>query len=186
MNDLIFINSIEGHEEHKQSLLSKIDVLKEEHELLVKGVHTDWNLSYGLLLKSQDIDLTIKREYLDEFYSLIDPAMESMAKSLGLLSGEYQSDYRWGVTNAWFNQYSEEGAEHGWHNHPGFHFTNCYYLELPDAEYKTDVVGLDGKIIEFTVKEGDVMTCPAWMKHRSKPNGPKRKTIIAFNTNYEL
>ena len=57
---------------------------------------------------------------------------------------------------------------------------------MPDSSYKTEVLGRDGKIIEFDVKEGDVLTIPAWMKHRSPPNGKERKTVIAFNSNYQL
>ena len=112
--------------------------------------------------------------------------MESVAQSLGFLAPKYLiRDYRFGITKIWFNQYSE-GGEHDWHNHPGCQFTNCYYLELPDVEYSTDVIGTDGKICKIHAIEGDVMTCPAWMKHRSKPNGPERKTIIAWNSNYEV
>ena len=134
----------------------------------------------------QNLPKEDKRVYLDEFWSMIDPIVEGVAESLGFLAPDYLiRDYRFAITSAWFNQYLE-GGEHNWHNHPGCQFTNCYYLELPDAEYKTDVIGADGKIVEYTVREGDVMTCPAWMKHRSKPNGPERKTIIAFNTNYEV
>ena len=173
---MIIINRIEEHEQHKASLLAKIDELRDTPGTTVMpGLYSDW-----------DLPRDIVRPYLDEFYELLDPVMESIAESLGFLTPEYIiRDYRYGIINIWFNQYSE-GGEHDWHNHPGCQFTNCYYLELPDAEYKTDVIGADGKIVEYTVKEGDVMTCPAWMKHRSKPNGPKRKTIIAFNTNYEV
>ena len=112
--------------------------------------------------------------------------MEDIAKSLGFLTPEYLiRDYRMSITKIWFNQY-EEGGEHDWHNHPGCQFTNCYYLELPDVEYSTDVIDANGKLCKNHAIEGDVMTCSAWMKHRSKPNGPGRKTIIAWNSNYEV
>ena len=173
---MIIVNRIKDHEKHKNSLLSKIELLKDTPGTpVMPGVYSDWSLPAD-----------IEREYLDEFYSLIDPIMESVAQSLGFLTPDYLiRDYRFGITKVWFNQYSE-GGEHDWHNHPGCQFTNCYYLELPDVEYKTEVVGGDGKIIKYNVIEGDVMTCPAWMKHRSKPNGPERKTIIAWNSNYEV
>ena len=173
---MVLVNRIEEHEKHKDSLLSKIDSIKETqptHEFT--NVFSDWSLPAD-----------IEREYLDEFFPLLDPILENVAKSLGFLEPKYLiRDYRYGITMAWFNQYLE-GGEHDWHNHPGCHFTNCYYLELPDEEYKTELIGMEGEIIEYTVREGDVMTCPSWMKHRSKPNGPGRKTIIAFNTNYEV
>ena len=164
------------HEKHKDSLLSKIDALKDVPGTpVMPGVYSDW-----------DLPEEIEREYLDEFYGLIDPIMESVAQSAGFLTPEYLiRDYRMGITKIWFNQYSE-GGEHDWHNHPGCQFTNCYYLELPNVEYSTDVIGADGKLCKNHAIEGDVMTCSAWMKHRSKPNGPERKTIIAWNSNYEV
>ena len=174
---MIIVNRMPDHEKHKDSLLSKIDKLKDVpgSTIIMNGVCSDWSLPAD-----------IEREYLEEFYEMIDPVMESIAKSLGLLTPEYLiRDYRFGITNIWFNQYSE-GGEHDWHNHPGCQFTNCYYLELPDVEYSTDVIGADGKPCKIHAIEGDVMTCPAWMKHRSKPNGPGRKTIIAWNSNYEV
>ena len=174
---MIIVNRIEEHEKHKASLLAKIDALKDTPGTTVMpGVYSDWGLAPD-----------IEREYLyDEVYELIDPVMESIAESLGFLTPEFLiRDYRMGITKMWFNQYSE-GGEHDWHNHPGCQFTNCYYLELPDVKYATEVVGADGKLCKIHATEGDVMTCPAWMKHRSKPNGPKRKTIIAWNSNYEV
>ena len=183
---MIIINKVENHEKHKASLLSKIDILKEVPGLpfwdiqgqetpVMPGVYSDWSATPH-----------IEREYLEEFYDLIDPVMENIAESLGFLAPKYLiRDYRMGITKIWFNQYSE-GGEHDWHNHPGCQFTNCYYLELPDVEYATEVIGADGKLCKIHATEGDVMTCPAWMKHRSKPNGPERKTIIAWNSNYEV
>jgi hypothetical protein len=177
---MIIVNRMVDHEKHKASLLSKIDALTKKElwgqTLSMPGVYTDWKLT----------NANVEREYLEEFFTLIDPVMESIAKSLGFLTPEYLiRDYRFSITSAWFNQYLE-GGEHDWHNHPGCQFTNCYYLELPDVEYATEVIGADGKLCKIHATEGDVMTCPAWMKHRSKPNGPGRKTIIAWNSNYEV
>ena len=185
---MIIVTRMPSHEKHKASLLDKIDAMKTTPQTLddfaylgpdthipPANVFTDWNLP------KED-----KREYLDEFWSMIDPIVEGVAESLGFLTPEYLiRDYRFSITAAWFNQYLE-GGEHNWHNHPGCQFTNCYYLELPDVEYATEVVGADGKLCKIHATEGDVMTCPAWMKHRSKPNGPGRKTIIAWNSNYEV
>ena len=154
---MILVNRIEEHEKHKASLLSKIELLKDVSDTpLMPGVYSDW-----------DLPADVAREYLDEFYDLLDPIMEGIAESLGFLTPEYLiRDYRMGITKIWFNQY-EEGGEHDWHNHPGCQFTNCYYLELPDAEYATEVVGADGKLCKIQATEGDVMTCSSWMKHLS-------------------
>jgi len=120
----------------------------------------------------------LKRPYIEYFCSdVIMPTVESVGKSLRLEPFDFK------IHGLWFQQYSESG-EHSWHNHPTCQFTNVYYLEMPEDEYKTEVVGLDGKLIEYTAKEGDLLTIPSWMMHRSKPNGTKRKTIIAFNSSY--
>ena len=120
---MIVVTRIEEHEKHKASLLNKIELLKEVPGTpVMPGVYSDWALGSEIV-----------REYLDEFYELIDPIMEDIAKSLGFLTPEYLiRDYRMSITKIWFNQY-EEGGEHDWHNHPGCQFTNCYYLELPDV-----------------------------------------------------
>ena len=106
---MIVVTRIEEHEKHKASLLSKIEVLKDiPGTTTMPGVYSDW-----------DLGSEIVREYLDEFYELIDPVMENIAKSLGFLTPEYLiRDYRMSITKIWFNQY-EEGGEHDWHNHPG-------------------------------------------------------------------
>jgi hypothetical protein len=57
---------------------------------------------------------------------------------------------------------------------------------LPDEHYITEIVGADGKICKIHAIEGDIITFPAWMKHRSRPNGKERKTVISFNSNYEI
>lgn len=83
-----------------------------------------------------------------------------------------------------FNNIKNE--QHNWHNHPNTQFTNCYFLELPNSQYKTEVVDIDGTIIDYVAKEGDVVTMSAWMKHRSPSNGTERKTVIAFNSSYSI
>ena len=178
----IIVTRMPEHEKHKSTLLSLINTMKytipktkvrgDKKNDVSKGTYTDYFLP-----------TKVEREYLDYFYPLTDTVMHTIAESLGFSSEE--SPYNWEINTGWFQQYTD-GGSHDWHNHPGCQFTNCYYLELPDVEYSTDVIGADGKLCKIHATEGDVMTCPAWMKHRSKPNGPGRKTIIAWNSNYEV
>ena len=83
---MIIVNRIEEHEKHKASLLSKIELLKDvPGASVMPGVYSDW-----------DLPPDIVREYLDEFYDLLDPVMEGVAKSLGFLTPEYLiRDYRY-------------------------------------------------------------------------------------------
>ena len=167
----ITITRCQKHEEHKDHLIGLIDEFKSTHQTLYKPhLHSDWHLPNSQVSE---------RPYLSYFYSIIEPVMESIGDSLGF------KFFDWHIHNGWFQQYTE-GGNHPWHNHPGCHFTNAYYLELPDEKYKTEIMGLDGESIEYTAKEGDVMTCGAWMQHRSPIHGPGRKTVISFNSDFRL
>jgi len=86
----------------------------------------------------------------------------------------------WEIQNIWFQQY-KEGDEHDWHNHPHTQFSNVYFLELPSTNMKTEFATHP----DINVSEGDVITFPAHLVHRSKPNqSNKRKTIISFNSSF--
>ena len=69
---MIVVTRIEEHEKHKASLLSKIEVLKDiPGTTTMPGVYSDW-----------DLGSEIVREYLDEFYELIDPVMRTQQNLL--------------------------------------------------------------------------------------------------------
>ena len=122
-------------------------------------------------------DFYVSEANREAFNNVISETMNSISQTLGLSS--------WTADDAWYQRYSEQGT-HDWHNHGKTQFANSYFLELPDSTYKTEIVGSNGEIIEYDAKEGDVVTFPAWLKHRSKPNGKERKTIIAFNSSFGL
>ena len=166
----IIINKIKEHKKHKSILLDYIKKVKSKHNTRHQNINSDWNLSSDL-----------ERKYLDYFYSdVIKSVMVKVGNKLG-----FGTEFDWQISNTWFQQY-KKNETHEWHNHPNAQFTNCYYLELPENKFKTEIIGMDGKQIDFEAKEGDVITIPAWMKHRSPNNGGKRKTVIAFNSNYSL
>ena len=85
------------------------------------------------------------------------------------------------IHNWWFQKYNKNST-HDWHTHAGSHFTNVYFVELPNKENATQIKGLKN----LNVEEGDLITFPAYWAHRSPINKTdKRKTIISFNTSYE-
>jgi|TARA_B110000977_G_C10921121_1_gene433141 hypothetical protein len=153
----IIVKPFKRHKELKKTLLSLIDELPKNSE---KTIHnTDWNLSKEY-----------EKKYLNLFYLNINEHMMSLCK-------EFNCD-KWFIDNGWFQQY-KNCDEHGWHNHPKCQFSNVYYLELPDKNMTTEFY--DGQEIEAS--EGDILTFPSYLIHRSKPNlTNKRKTIIAFNS----
>jgi hypothetical protein len=94
----------------------------------------------------------------------------------------YYKSKSWRITNAWFQQY-KKNSYHEYHNHTQTNFTNVYFLELPDTNFKT-IIKIENKEYEYKVKEGQLITFPAHLLHTSKPNGYKRKTIISFNSDF--
>ena len=86
--------------------------------------------------------------------------------------------------NLWFQQY-ESYNKHDWHIHGLCHFTNVYFLELEDPEIKTEIKDLYGTVINYSAKEGDILSFPSFLYHRSPTNNSKkRKTVISFNINF--
>ncbi|MDB4343038.1 2OG-Fe(II) oxygenase family protein [bacterium] len=85
------------------------------------------------------------------------------------------------IHNIWFQQY-EQNDYHGWHTHTNTQFTNVYYVELPDVSMKTEILGEE----DIEIREGDILSFPAYMFHRSKENkSTQRKTVISFNTSFD-
>jgi hypothetical protein len=87
--------------------------------------------------------------------------------------------------NFWFQQYNANDT-HGWHVHKNCHWTNVYYIELPDTSLKTQVQTITrNTIIDFEASEGDLVSFPSFLYHRSPVNvSAQRKTIISFNINF--
>ena len=169
IDSFCIINKIKEHKTIKKNLLNLIKKipLNSIKNNTSNIEHTDWNLPKD-----------IKREYLDLFYNIVRPYMFDMMKKL------YCSN--WIVRNGWFQQYKKNN-NHTWHNHCGVNFSNIYYLEMPEQNMKTEFFDiLTKKIITFNVKEGDLLTFPAFMIHRSDEiKNLKRKTIISFNSDFE-
>lgn len=169
LKSFYIVNQIQEHKKNKKKLLKLIDKIPRHNlnEKIYANVnHSDWFL-----------DKNYKREYLDFFYRIIEPYMIEMAKNLKCKT--------WYVTNGWFQQYVKNDF-HSWHLHRGVNFSNVYYLELPDKNEKTQIFNvLDNSLVDIDVEEGDLITFPAHLIHRSKPLGDKRKTIIAFNSEFD-
>jgi hypothetical protein len=158
----VFILDVPEHNQYKDQLLKLIDEMPNTpHEEVSK---TDWHLPRAF-----------KRKYIDLFYGKI------VRSSMGKLRDYFKSN-GWQIVNAWFQQYNKD-SYHPWHNHSDAHWANSYFLELPDTKFKTEIKSKN-KIIKYDVKEGQIICFPAYLLHRSKPNGDKRKTVIAFNSNF--
>ncbi len=163
----ILVTKFLKHSELKEKLLSAIsntagDKLSLDNDDITK---TDWNIS-----------ATVHRPYLDIFTEpLVDHLKEAYAP---FNSSGFQ------IHNFWYQQYNENST-HDWHTHQAAQYTNIYYLELPDNAPRTQILNplnFD-EIITIEAQEGDIVTLPASIFHRSPPiKSNIQKTIISFNT----
>ena len=163
----VFILDVPKHNQYKDQLLKLID---EMPRMPFEGVSkSDWKLPKSF-----------KREYLGLFYAKV------IKSSMDKLQAYFKAN-NWDIANGWFQQYNKN-SYHQWHTHPDANWTNSYFLELPDPEFKTEIknkIKNKNEILKYDVKEGQLLCFPAYLLHRSKPNGNKRKTVIAFNSNFK-
>lgn len=162
-----FIEELKDFKKHKKILL----------DLISKMPNSDVNNNVESISKTDwNIPTEYNREYAKYFLNIITDYMSKLTDFL------YVEE--WQISNIWFQQY-ENKDKHNWHTHGHAHFTNVFYLELPDNNYKTEIFDFSDNILDIDVKEGDILTFPAFYNHRSKTNySNKRKTIISFNSNF--
>jgi len=160
---MILITKIDNYKKINKDILTLIEKIKNSNQ------HIDNNIS------NTDVFLpkNYKRDYLDYFYKIIEPYMYKI--SLKLFSKD------WVIHNGWFQQYCKSDY-HNLLTHAGANFANVYFVELPDKSLATEIY----KNKNLNLKEGDLLTFPAYLYHRSPVNNSnKRKTIISFNSSFE-
>ena len=159
----LYVGKAKDFKNHKDTLLELISLMP---SVGVENVSkSDW------LLAS-----TFDRLYLTYFYKHIGNSY--MCDLMVKLKAD-----NWNIGKTWYQQYNK-GSHHTYHNHAKTNFTNVFYLELPDTNYKTIIKDDSGETISYDAEEGDIITFPAHLLHKSKPNGDKRKTVISFNSNF--
>jgi hypothetical protein len=160
---MIIITKIDNYKEFNKNLLNLIEKipnnpLKENNNFIE---HTDWNLPKNF-----------KREYVEYFINTIKTYLDKMAFNL--------KSKNFNIINMWFQQYTKLGT-HQWHNHSDVNWTNVYFVELPSKSLGTEILNHE----ELNLQEGDLLTFPGYLYHRSPINTfEKRKTIISFNSNF--
>ena len=90
------------------------------------------------------------------------------------------------VESCWYQQYIKKDT-HGWHIHPHSNVSFVYNLELENSQSSTEFYDRKTKkIVQLDVNEGDIVTFPSNIIHRSAPLKGKRKTIISVNVSFEF
>lgn len=171
VTDFFLITKFKEHNQVKQKLLDYIDCL-EAHTIDKKEpLHFYDNAD---VIRKTDFWIDNREE---AYIRLIYPLLKIHCKNIFKKTTANDISF----TKIWFQQY-EKNNFHGWHTHPNTHFTNVYFLELPDDSFRTEIKDLQGNIIEYKSCEGDILTFPGFYSHQSPViDTDQRKTIISFN-----
>ena len=169
LDSFYIVTDIKEHKELKNNLLKYIEEMPQSNidDGYVVVSKTDWNISSDY-----------KRDYMNLFFNIIKPYMEEMTCKLKFTG--------WEIINAWYQVYNK-GDKHNWHIHLGTTYANVYYLSLPSKSLSTQLYDpMNDRVIKnIKVKEGQVLTFPAHIIHRSPVNNnDNQKVIISFNTNF--
>ena len=163
---MIFRTTIKNHVQHKSHLLKLIESIPQ--------ISSDSSNSEYISKSDWYLNSNYPRAYWRDFYHLL------LGPWLKIMNSKYgHKEFETKIANYWFQQYQKDN-HHNWHVHSNCHFSSVYYLELPNKSLTTQFK--HHKTI--SVKEGDILTFPAHLIHKSPiNNSEKRKTVIAFNSN---
>ena len=169
INTPVIVSKFKLHDSIKHKTLSLIDNFTDDQENICDNndaiTKTDWN-------SNEDVE--------KDYQSYIKPYL--ISHTAELFKNYNSLGIRFG--NLWFQQY-ESYNKHDWHIHGLCHSTNVYFLELEDPEIKTEIKDLYGTVINYSAKEGDILSFPSFLYHRSPTNNSKnRKTVVSFNINF--
>jgi len=164
INSYIFIQKVKEHKEIKNKLLSLLDEIKNDkiesdNEKIQKS---DYNLS-----------VDVERKYGSMFQDIVRPYNENIKKF-------YKAE-KILINNYWFQQYGDNGY-HNFHIHPFSLLSNVYYLELENNNSTVFYDMQNKKEIKYNLEEGDLITFPSLLPHKSQINTNGRKTIISYNS----
>jgi len=159
-NNNLFLYDVHEHQKHKLEIINLIKQIPKNPYSHIS--HTDYNLPSTFYRAWHEYFIkNIYFHWKDKFSDYVN-------------SGIY-------LHNAWFQWY-EKNDLHDWHTHQATHFTNIYYLSLPNNDIKTKIKDFEGEK-NFDICEGQILTIPAYWKHKSPPNKfDEPKIIISFNT----
>jgi len=123
--------------------------------------NTDWHLPQ-----------TFYRPYWEYVSKLLEPYFQEL--------GEQWPGFDIKMQNYWYQQY-QNADYHDWHMHPYCNYSSVFYIDLPSKKLNTEFKR-DAYIFSISVEEGDILTFPSFLFHRSPLNTTvKTKTVLAFN-----
>jgi len=167
IKDNVIVQSFKEHSEIKKELLDRIYNTKAGKYRAVS--HTDW-------FTGGDVPRTY-------FSDILEPLVRHYYKNIFKHYYKEQAEHMdLAIDNHWFQIY-KKNSTHEWHTHACCNLANVYYVSLPDKKIKTQFINVDG----LDIKEGDLVTFPAYYLHTSPINNDdSEKVIISFNTNVSV
>ena len=166
INSFILIQKIKEYEKIKDRLLSLIEKMP---NTLVDSNMENINKSDYYLPKEHT------REYGDLFLDIIKPYNYN-------IKNFYRAKEIW-IKNYWYQQYNNNDY-HNWHVHSGSLLSSVFYIELQNKNSTIFYDHLTQQEYSYNVEEGDLITFPSMIPHKSEKNSKDRKTIISFNADF--
>ena len=167
INSYVQIQKIKEHSLIKDELLVLINKMPDinhsvdNYESITKSDY-HLNAEYG-------------RHYADLFLRTIQPYNENIRNF-------YNAQEFW-ISSYWFQQY-QNSDYHNWHVHCGNLLSSVYYVELQNKNSTLFYDYATREVFEFPLEEGDLITFPSIIAHKSQSNHTSRKTIISYNSNF--
>ena len=163
----LFVQQMQDHQSVKKVLLEEFEKVDSEsrvsnHENITA---TDWMYRGGL----RNWEVSFKEHLYQVLEELKQPMLADTVS----------------IDSIWFQQYLFKDY-HSWHTHSGTNYSSVYFVECPQNMQTEFFDPVNQQIIkDITVNEGDIITFPSQVYHRSKPNlTEERKTIVSWNSNF--
>jgi len=160
--------------------IKNFDSYKNEILDIINTSPYDTQHSGGSYINKTDFKINEYRPYAKLFTHLINPYHVALNKHLSIPLRKIKIN----IDNLWFQQYTKNDT-HTWHTHPKANFSNILYIEKPEGVHTQFYCPITGNVFYINnLKEGSVITFPAYMIHRSSENkSTANKTVIVYNSN---
>lgn len=164
----IFVNKFENYDKIKPFLVDAIR--SSPGQKFVDVTKTDWDGGHNHNRNSN-------------YWKILSPFVETSFNNVKQhLYKEYAEYMTTHYGYVWYQIYGYDSF-HSFHTHPGCSFSNVFFVNLPNQIVQTDFVGLNNPI---HLEEGDMVTFPSYLLHRS-PKNPftEDKIVVAFNISFD-
>ena len=167
----IFSHSIKGWTDHKEEIISLMDLDKTDHRT-GRNYYTDYYKYHKQ---------GIRPKYADKVFDLLEPVFDELDQVF---------DVSYTLDSMWAQNYPKGGC-HELHNHGGLGYSAVLYVQLDETHLPTKFFSpfndfWHGNLLEYipNVKEGDIIFFPSVLAHTSPVvTSDKERIIISFIIN---